>query len=542
MRYTKTNKVNKQIFNIPYQIVNLTYTGSLQSPSWSNYEPSFMTVSGDTSGVNAGTYSVTFSLTDKENYLWSNYTSDDVTVTWVIQEATIYYVPSQGGTLSYSGTSVSPVWNNYNSSQMTIGGTTSAIDAGAYAATFTPNANYKWNDGSKTTKIVTWKIDRAIIQVPTQSDDLIYTGESITPIWNNYSSETMTWTGDTSGIDVGTYTAIFTPKSNYKWLDGTTGSKNVTWEIKSEPVPEPPTWSTNSYLPVNCDSIAYGNGVYVAIQSNGSNILYSTDLNTWKYCTFSLNNNPIYGISGHCVAFGNGKFVVMNLERGEIYYSNNGINFYNCNIQNNTQYSYCTFKAMAYGDGAFYAVGFTDVASESGVYAISVGGQDWFIEELLPITKYHNDWVDIAYGDNKFIAVDENSNSTLVFTGQHEYHDEPFPNNISNARIAYGDGKFVVLGIVNNNVTALYKEDGDRYWTVGEVNGSRLYHGPIAYGNGMFVSIGGAKTLYSVDGKEWFETDNENLSSAAQNQFTDITYGNNKFVAIGPYSGLIYTS
>ena len=44
---------------------------------------------------------------------------------------------------------------------MTLGGTTSGTNAGSYNATFTPGANYKWNDGTTNAKTVAWTIGKA---------------------------------------------------------------------------------------------------------------------------------------------------------------------------------------------------------------------------------------------------------------------------------------------------------------------------------------------------------------------------------------------
>jgi hypothetical protein len=63
--------------------------------------------------------------------------------------------------LTYSGEAQSPEWSNYDSSQLTIGGTTSATDAGTYTATFTPTSSYCWSDGSTEAKEVTWSIGKA---------------------------------------------------------------------------------------------------------------------------------------------------------------------------------------------------------------------------------------------------------------------------------------------------------------------------------------------------------------------------------------------
>ena len=70
-------------------------------------------------------------------------------------------VPSQRGTLTYNGSSQSPEWNDYDPDKMTMGGTTSGINAGTYTAAFTPKTGYAWTDGTTTAKDVTWKIGKA---------------------------------------------------------------------------------------------------------------------------------------------------------------------------------------------------------------------------------------------------------------------------------------------------------------------------------------------------------------------------------------------
>ena len=47
-------------------------------------------------------------------------------------------VPSQSGTLTYSGSAQSPAWSNYDPNAMTLGGTASGTNAASYTATFTP--------------------------------------------------------------------------------------------------------------------------------------------------------------------------------------------------------------------------------------------------------------------------------------------------------------------------------------------------------------------------------------------------------------------
>ena len=143
---------------VPTQNGALTYNGQAQSPSWNSYNPDTMTLGGVTTGTNAGTYTATF--TPKDKYKWSDGTTDAKSVTWTIGKASMA-VPSQSGTLTYTGSAQSPSWSNYDSSKMTLGGTTSGTNAGSYNATFTPGANYKWNDGTTNAKTVAWTIGKA---------------------------------------------------------------------------------------------------------------------------------------------------------------------------------------------------------------------------------------------------------------------------------------------------------------------------------------------------------------------------------------------
>ena len=99
------------ISTVPSQSGTLTYNKNSQSPSWSNYDASKMTIGGTTSGTNAGTYNATF--TPKSDYCWSDGTTTAKTVSWKIGRAT--------GTLTVSKTSVTVDKDNLTTT-FTIGG------------------------------------------------------------------------------------------------------------------------------------------------------------------------------------------------------------------------------------------------------------------------------------------------------------------------------------------------------------------------------------------------------------------------------------
>lgn len=76
---------------------------------------------------------------------------------------------------------------------------------------------------------------KTISAVPSQSGALTYNGSSQSPTWSGYSATQMTIGGTTSGTNAGSYTATFTPKANYRWADGTTTAKSVSWSIGKAP-------------------------------------------------------------------------------------------------------------------------------------------------------------------------------------------------------------------------------------------------------------------------------------------------------------------
>jgi len=158
---------------LPSQNGTLTYNGQAQSPSWNAYNPDALTLGGVTTGTNAGTYTATFTPIGK--YVWTDGTQEAKSVSWTIGRAEVKNVPAQTGSVTYNGSAQSPAWSNYNSSQLTIGGTSSATNAGSYSATFTPTSNYKWSDGTTTAKSASWTIGKATGSITLSASSLSLT-------------------------------------------------------------------------------------------------------------------------------------------------------------------------------------------------------------------------------------------------------------------------------------------------------------------------------------------------------------------------------
>ncbi len=128
---------------------------TLKVTTRNQYASSALTVTGLTNGT---TYYISFFPETTDGGI---NTSTSQRTTGTANRITISTVPSQSGTLTYTGSSQNPSWSNYVSTKMTLGGTTSGTNAGSYNATFTPTTDYRWSDGSTSAKTVAWSIGKA---------------------------------------------------------------------------------------------------------------------------------------------------------------------------------------------------------------------------------------------------------------------------------------------------------------------------------------------------------------------------------------------
>ena len=250
-----TVTVNPIEVAVPVQNGVPTYDGETKTPAWTGYDTGKMTISGETNGVNAGTYSAKFVL--NYGYVFPG-GQNEATVSWVIDRAVIASLPKQSNVLAANGKPQSPTWDNYDTSKLTIGGERFGTEAKDYTATFTPTPNYKWWDGSTGAKEVIWTITSVIVPIPVQKGSPVYTGAPQTPEWDNFDQENSS-VSVTPQTNAGTHTATFTLLKGM-WSDGTTGKKTVNWTIgraslaavpkqsnvpKYDGNPKTPSWDSN---------------------------------------------------------------------------------------------------------------------------------------------------------------------------------------------------------------------------------------------------------------------------------------------------------
>lgn len=225
--------VGKRSVTTPVATGTYTYNGSQQEFTYSNSSDDF-TVTGETVGTDANTYTATAVLKDKEETAWANGSSDDQTLRWTIvplalANANLTLVISSDSTLTYnggeqtltgyevySGETKLTVDKDYTVEESSVKGT----DAKAYSLTVTGLGNYS---GSHTFANG-WTIAPKSIENVTIGaiDDQPYTGNQITPTPTVTDGEKEL----TSGTDftysysnnqyVDTATVTVTGKGNYQ--------------------------------------------------------------------------------------------------------------------------------------------------------------------------------------------------------------------------------------------------------------------------------------------------------------------------------------
>lgn len=174
----------------------------------------------------AGNGKVVLKWTDPEN------TTQDGITTTVWGGSKVVYKKGSKPTSESDGTLVlnSTTKNAYKSTGLTISG----LENGAtyYFAVFPYGTDaYGGAVNTNASNVISGVPNRlTIVNIPSQSGTLIYTGSAQTPSWSNYDSSKMTLSV-TAQTNAGTYSVSFTPKDDYMWSDGTTAAKSVNWTI-----------------------------------------------------------------------------------------------------------------------------------------------------------------------------------------------------------------------------------------------------------------------------------------------------------------------
>jgi len=182
----------------------ITYDGTSKSPTLENYNATYMTLSGQTSGTNAGIYTLDIDLIDTSDTEWSDGTTAQLSRMWTISKlsltkASISTPPAN----QYTGSTIYCLLRNYNPNYMTTSGDTSAVNAGTYTAYISLNDtdNTEWSDGTTSDITGTWSISKAPGSITLSANSVTLENE-IYSTFVSYSGATGTVTATSSDTSV----------------------------------------------------------------------------------------------------------------------------------------------------------------------------------------------------------------------------------------------------------------------------------------------------------------------------------------------------
>lgn len=277
-------KVNKKKIALP---TNLNQTVEYDSDNIKVYNPkpdnwsaisSYCTITGEKDVKNVGTYTYTISLNDNTNYCWSDETSDDKTLTFVISTEGVE-VPDWSNLntnyeyqTSFKTTPISLNPKNYTNivENVVVNGDRNISLPGTYKIIISleDSVNQNWNDGTKSPKEFEVEISYHEVAHPTFTSVLTYNGSEQTYLPSNWSSISGDCTiSGNKQTNAGTYdyTVSLNDKDGFIWDDtkndtDKSGEWNINKAIIAVPTKSNVTYTYNgseqTWLPGNWSSIS----------------------------------------------------------------------------------------------------------------------------------------------------------------------------------------------------------------------------------------------------------------------------------------------
>lgn len=268
--------------------------------------------------------------------------------------------------------------------------------------------------------------------------------------------------------------------------------------------------------------IAYGNGMYVAVGTDGK-LASSPDGITWTLRTSQFGTDYIGS-----VAYAAGVFVAVGGNTTlKISTSPDGITW----TARTPATGSGAFEGVAYGNGVFVAGGL----STNPHVETSPDGITW-TNRTFAWTNNTSSIAGVAYGNGVFIAVGVNGQISTSPTGTTwTQRTSRFVVGDTIYAIATGNG-IIVAGGTGGKVSI--STDGET-WTLVETDfGAAAIYG-LGYGNGIFVAAGTVTDNAigtSADGTQWTKR-TSGLSAGGRG----VGFGNNLFLVSG-FSGVIGAS
>ena len=254
--------------------------------------------------------------------------------------------------------------------------------------------------------------------------------------------------------------------------------------------------STNSVLSfvIADDTVIAASGKFILSPTSGHFGRYSSDGETWTSFDFPSDGN------WKCLAAGDNKFVAIRTDSDKAASSTDGITWVD-----RTMPSSSIWNGVAYGKPSTASTGiFVAVASDLNSAARSTNGTSWTASTLPTIgDSTVNEWVDITFGLDKFIAI---ANS----------------GNIAAEGIWDGTALTWV-----GHVMDVVADSSAKDWV------------SVAYGNKRFVAISSTGDVaYSFNGSDWLPAALPTQDGSTPHYWRQIRYGQGVFFAVGDTGSL----
>jgi len=132
-------------------------------------------------------------------------------------------------------------------------------------------------------------------------------------------------------------------------------------------------------------------------------------------------------------------------------------------------------------------------------------------------------WSSIAYGQNRFVAIARQSDTTAYSTDGTNWQFSSLPSSSLWTKVAYGNGRYVA---VSSSGIAATSTDGISW---ASLTVPSLTYSDVAYGDGVWIAIstGGNQAARSTNGTTW-----ASLSLPEGADWSGIAFGKGKFVAV----------
>lgn len=340
-------------------------------------------------------------------------------------------------------------------------------------------------------------------------------GENVTYVWYvnglsvatgaSYTFGSASVTGYNYRIDVTAFSA-----------DGTRAG-SATQNVRVIRPSDGSTWTARS-LPGGgyWNSVAYGNGIFVAVSYYDGLVATSTDGVNWT------TKNIVNAVNWESVMFANGRFIITPRYETITATSIDGISWTLGTVPEDRLWC-----SAAYGNGIFLMVSGKAEDLEDRV-AISSDGITW-TQTSLPFFSL---WDSVTYGNSRFLAVDYSGNTATSSDGITWTTSQLSGSGWSSA--TYGNGFFILVNNINGEVAHSYNGSS---WTTGNLPINASWSS-VTYGNGIFLALATNSNIVatSTTGYDWTL---RTLPTSADWQ--SAAYGNGIFVAVAA-NGSVATS